>query len=237
MFDTAHNGQSLSPPQRNIMANDFMTLRRHIQWRNLHTDVHSLRNVFLGRAKASLALQALGGGEKKFISVSHELNGNANVVFLLQNMKVPTCVLTVHGRLVWHWSPKGSDGADLVPRGAAPFLTAFFDRTMSLLWDNVNNMWSIQNDMVFMRPDRTLLHDDGSASSPLFFANQPTRVEVMRRRYLPNATTEVMRSVIEHFGSDAGVQAFIMSHLPTLPADRVEGALKDPASMLSLIQG
>ncbi|EAN94338.1 hypothetical protein, conserved [Trypanosoma cruzi] len=235
-FDTAHNGDLLSESQRNVMTNDFLILRRQVRWRNLQNNLQSLSHVALGRAKSSLALQEVGGGERKFISVSHELNGNANVVFLSQNMKVPTCIVTIHGRLFWHWSPKGSNGADLIPREKAPFLTCFFDRTVSLLLDSVSNVWIIQNEMIFMRPDHTLVHENGSASSPLFFANEATRVESMRRRYLPNASLEVMQSVVEHFGSDADVHAFITGHLPTLPADRVEGALKDRSVMLSLLQ-
>ncbi|ORC91767.1 nuclear RNA export factor 1/2 [Trypanosoma theileri] len=236
-LDAAHNCQALSGPQRNIMTNDFVLLRKHVQWRNLHSDVHSLRHVAIGRAKASLAIQSIGGGTKKFITVSHELNGNASVVFLSQNMKVPTCVVTIHGRLFWHWSPKNSDGTDVFTKAEAPFFACFFDRTMTLLLDSTGSTWTIQNDMVFLRPDRTLVRGDGTASSPLFFANEASRVETMRRRFMPKASPEVMRVVIERLGSDADVQAFIMGHLATLPEQRVAQAMTDCEAMASILAG
>ncbi|KEG11888.1 nuclear RNA export factor 1/2 [Trypanosoma grayi] len=236
-LDATHNCQMLSAPQRNIINNDFAILRKHIQWRNIFSDVHSLRNISTGRAKASLALQSIGGGSKKFISISHELNGNANVAFLSHNMKVPTCVLTVHGRLFWHWAPKNSDGSNVLPENVTPFFSCFFDRTMTLLLDNATSTWSIQNDMIFLRPDRTVVHENGTPSSPLFFANDSTRVEAMRRRYLPKATPEVMQTIIEHLGSDADLQAFATEHLTNLPQERVMQALEDRAAMLELLRG
>lgn len=235
-FDATHNCQKLTPQQRNVLGNDFVTLRKLVQWRNILTDVHSLRHVSTGRAKASLLLQALGGGEKKFISVSHELNENANVVFLSQNMKIPTCVLTIHGKMFWHWSPKNANGDDLYPRHEAPFFTCFFDRTMTLLLNTATNVWTIQNDMIFMRPDRTTVNEKGFATPPLFFANEATRVEKMRRRYLPKATPEVMRAIIEQLGSDQDLQAFIMGHLATLPGDLVERALTDSSVLATLFK-
>ncbi|KAG8347837.1 hypothetical protein ERJ75_000323600 [Trypanosoma vivax] len=234
-MDAKHNCGSLNSATRSAIASDFAYLRKRVPWRNLHNDVHSLRNVSLGRAKASLTLKEIGGGEK-CLSVSHELNSNANVIFLSQNMSVPICVVTLHGRIFWHWCPKASVAMEATARNEVPFFSCCFDRTLSLVLDTSGSSWSVHNDMIFLRPDHKLFLEDGSFSPTIFFANESQRVETMRRRYLQQATHDVMRIIVENTVSDADMQAFVTGHLATLPADRVQAALASSELMASIIK-
>ncbi|CBH17142.1 hypothetical protein, conserved [Trypanosoma brucei gambiense DAL972] len=235
-FDAKHKSDALNPTQRKVMTDDFVFLRKNVPWRNLHVEIHSLRSIACGQTKAVKAINILGGGERKFFSVSHELNGNANVVFLSDNMAVPTCVLTIHGRLFWHWSPIDG-GEKIFARDDAPFVSCFFHRTMSLTLDPNGTTWSVHNDMMFLRPDRLLRQESGEKALPMFFANDPMRIEEMRRRYLPQAKTDVMKTIVEAVSSDADVVGFIQNCLAKLPPDQLEIALSASDVMANLLGG
>ena len=56
--------------------------------------------------------------------------------------------------------------------------------------------------MLFIRADRVVVHDDGTNSQPLFFANHPPRLEQLRRRLSPSLSNEVMTLIADNSTTD-----------------------------------
>ncbi|CBZ28268.1 conserved hypothetical protein [Leishmania mexicana MHOM/GT/2001/U1103] len=224
------NTGDLEKQLRNQMQADVSKLRSSQDFRNLATDsAGSMRNIAKGPQEIVSKLRHMCGGDKS-ISVEIEFNPNFNVVMMDQSyhMRVPVCVVTVHGKMRYLWNPiRPETQQPTFPAGKAPMISTFFDRTLTLTWDNNTNAWSIANDMVLMRPDRAVVHDDGTPSSPLFFANTPSRIEQMRRRLMPGITADVMAVIVNATTSDEEVKQSIMQLL-LLPPDQLHAVASDP---------
>ncbi|KAK7195318.1 hypothetical protein NESM_000457700 [Novymonas esmeraldas] len=224
------NTGDLEKQLRNQMQADFSKLRSSQEFRNLATDsAGSMRNVAKGPQESVAKLRTMCGGDKS-MAVEVEFNPNFNVVMMDQSfqMRVPVCIVTVHGKMRYVWNPiQPETRMPTFPPGKAPMVSTFFDRTLSLTWDSMTNAWSIANDMVLMRPDRTVVHDDGTPSSPLFFANTPSRVEQMRRRLMPGISPEVMAALVNSVSSDDDVKQAI-TRLLMLPQDQLQAVAADP---------
>lgn len=224
------NTGDLEKQLRNQMQADVSKLRSSQDFRNLATDsAGSMRNIAKGPQEIVSKLRHMCGGDKS-ISVEIEFNPNFNVVMMDQSyhMRVPVCVVTVHGKMRYLWNPiRPETQQPTFPAGKAPMISTFFDRTLTLTWDSNTNAWSIANDMVLMRPDRAVVHDDGTPSSPLFFANTPSRIEQMRRRLMPGITADVMAVIVNATTSDEEVKQSIMQLL-LLPPDQLHAVASDP---------
>ncbi|KPA81027.1 hypothetical protein ABB37_04398 [Leptomonas pyrrhocoris] len=224
------NTSDLEKPMRNQMQADLSRLRSQMEFRNLATDsAGSMRNVARGPQEIIKKLRSVCGDGKP-MNVEVEFNPNFNVVFMDQSyhMRVPVCVLTVHGKMRYRWNPIHADTRQpTFPAGKAPCISTFFDRTMSLMWDGNTNSWAIANDMLLLRPDRTVVHDDGTPSCPLFFANTPSRIEQMRRRLMPGITPEVMAAIVNATGSDEDVKQAIQ-RLLQLPPETLQEVAANP---------
>lgn len=224
------NTSDLEKTMRTQMQADVSALRSRVEFRNLATDSSgSMRNVAKGPQDAIQKLRTVCG-DGKSVSVEVEFNPNFNVVFMDQSyhMRLPVCVLTVHGKMRYRWNPLHADTQQRTfQANKAPFLSTFFDRTMTLTWNVNTNAWAIANDMLLLRPDRTVVHDDGTPSSPLFFANMPARVEQMRRRLMPGITAEVMAAIINATGSDEDVKQ-VVQRLLQLPPEVLQQVAANP---------
>ncbi|TPP46023.1 hypothetical protein CGC20_32535 [Leishmania donovani] len=224
------NTGDLEKQLRNQMQADVSKLRSSQDFRNLATDsAGSMRNIAKGPQEIVSKLRNMCGGDKS-IAVEIEFNPNFSVVMMDQSyhMRVPVCVVTVHGKMRYLWNPiRPETQQSTFPAGKAPMISTFFDRTLTLTWDGNTNAWSIANDMVLMRPDRAVVHDDGTPSSPLFFANTPSRIEQMRRRLMPGITADVMAVIVNATSSDEEVKQSIMQLL-MLPQDQLHAVASDP---------
>lgn len=224
------NTSDLEKSMRNQMQADLSKLRSHMEFRNLATDsAGSMRNVAKGPQEIIKKLRTVCG-DGKSMSVEVEFNPNFNVVFMDESyhMRVPVCVLTVHGKMRYRWNPVHADTRQpTFAPGKAPSISTFFDRTMSLTYDRNTNAWAIANDMLLLRPDRTVVHDDGTPSCPLFFANMPARVEQMRRRLMPGISAEVMMAIVNGTGSDEDVKQAIQ-RLLQLPPETLQQVAANP---------
>jgi hypothetical protein len=111
-------------------------------------------------------------------NVMHQLNPNASVVFFdVPIMKIPTCVVTVHGRILWQHSKMQSEERILC-----------FDRTLSLTF---LGSWSVTTDMVTFRPN---------SAEPLFFADNPSKLVALERTL--GIPQEVATSMVKQCSSD-----------------------------------
>ncbi|CAG9576775.1 conserved hypothetical protein [Leishmania major strain Friedlin] len=224
------NTGDLEKQLRNQMQADVSKLRSSQDFRNLATDsAGSMRNIAKGPQEIVSKLRSMCGGDKS-IAVEIEFNPNFNMVMMDQSyhMRVPVCIVTVHGKMRYLWNPiRPETQQPTFPAGKAPMISTFFDRTLTLTWDGNTNAWSIANDMVLMRPDRAVVHDDGTPSSPLFFANTPSRIEQMRRRLMPGITADVMAVIVNATSSDEEVKQSIMQLL-MLPQDQLHAVASDP---------
>ncbi|KAG5499319.1 hypothetical protein JIQ42_04134 [Leishmania sp. Namibia] len=224
------NTGDLEKQLRNQMQADFSKLRSSQDFRNLATDsAGSMRNIAKGPQEIVAKLRNMCGGDK-FLSVEIEFNPNFNVVMMDQSyhMRVPVCVVTVHGKMRYLWNPVHPETLQSTfPVSKAPMISTFFDRTLTLTWDSNTSVWSISNDMVLMRPDRAVVHDDGTPSNPLFFANTPSRIEQMRRRLMPGVTADVMTVIVNATSSDEEVKQAVMQLL-MLPQDQLQAVAGDP---------
>ncbi|CAJ1009763.1 hypothetical protein Q4I28_005077 [Leishmania naiffi] len=223
------NTGDLEKQLRNQMQADFSKLRSSQDFRNLATDsAGSMRNIAKGPQEIVSKLRNMCGGDK-CMSVDIEFNPNFNMVMMDQSYhtRVPVCVVTVHGKMRYLWNPIQPETLQpTFPAGKAPMISTFFDRTLALTWDSITNTWSIANDMVLMRPDRAVVHDDGTPSNPLFFANTPARIEQMRRRLMPGITPDVMAVIVNATNSDEEVKQAIMQLL-MLPQDQLQAVASD----------
>ncbi|KAG5501520.1 hypothetical protein JKF63_03349 [Porcisia hertigi] len=226
----ALNTGDLEKQLRNQMQADFSKLRSSQDFRNLATDsAGSMRNIAKGPQEIIPKLRKMCGGDKS-MSVEIEFNPNFNVVMMDHSfhVRVPVCVVTVHGKMRYLWNPIHPETRQpIFAAGKAPMISTFFDRTMSLTWDGNTNAWAIANDMVLMRPDRAVVHDDGTPSSPLFFANTPSRIEQMRRRLMPGISAEVMAVLVNASASDEDVKQAI-TQLLMLSPDQLQAVAADP---------
>ncbi|AIN99547.1 hypothetical protein LPMP_271680 [Leishmania panamensis] len=223
------NTGDLEKQLRNQMQADFSKLRSSQDFRNLATDsAGSMRNIAKGPQEIVSKLRNMCGGDK-CMSVDIEFNPNFNMVMMDQSYhtRVPVCVVTVHGKMRYLWNPIQPETLQpTFPAGKAPMISTFFDRTLALTWDSITSTWSIANDMVLMRPDRAVVHDDGTPSNPLFFANTPARIEQMRRRLMPGITPDVMAVIVNATSSDEEVKQAIMQLL-MLPQDQLQAVASD----------
>jgi hypothetical protein len=112
-------------------------------------------------------------------NVMHQLSANASVVFFdVPLMKIPTCVLTVHGRILWQHCKVQSEERILC-----------FDRTFSLTF--VEGSWSITSDLVTIR---------ANSAEPLFFADNPSKLLALERTLsIPH---EVAAAMVKQCASD-----------------------------------
>lgn len=224
------NTSDLEKTMRNQMQADLSKLRSQMEFRNLATDsAGSMRNVAKGPQEVIKKLRTVCG-DGKSMNVEVEFDPNFNVIFMDQSyhMRVPVCVLTVHGKMRYRWNPVHPDTRlPTFPANKAPSISTFFDRTMSLTWDTTTNTWAIANDMLLLRPDRVVMHDDGTPSSPLFFANTPARIEQMRRRLMPGITAEVMTAIVNGTGSDEDVKQAVLQLLQ-LPPETLQEVAANP---------
>lgn len=112
-------------------------------------------------------------------TVMHQLSPNASVVFFdVPVMKIPTCVVTVHGQILWQHSKIQSEERILC-----------FDRTFSMTF--VDGSWSITSDMLTFR---------ANSAEPLFFADNPSKLLALERTLsIPH---EVAAAMVKQCTSD-----------------------------------
>jgi hypothetical protein len=224
------NTSDLEKTMRTQMQADLSKMRSSVEFRNLATDsAGSMRNVAKGPQDIIKKLRTVCG-DGKSMTVEVEFNPNFNVIFMNESyhMRVPVCVLTVHGKMRYRWNPIHTDTRQpTFAPGKAPCISTFFDRTMSLTYDGNTGTWAIANDMLLLRPDRIVVHDDGTPSCPLFFANTPARVEQMRRRLMPGVSPEVMMAIVNGTGSDDDVKQAIQ-RLLQLPPETLHAVAGNP---------
>lgn len=237
-LSAANNTGDLEKVMRNQMQADLSRLRNKMEVRNLATDsTGTLRNVAIGQQAVITKLhQVCGDGQSFYVEI--EFNPNFNMMFMdhTYHMKSPVCVLTVHGKMRFVWNPVHPDTKlQTFAPNKAPMLGTFFDRTMSLIYDGNTNQWNVANDMLNLRPDRTIVHDDGTLSCPLFFANAPSRVEQLRRRLMPSLSAEVMMELVNAAGSDEDVKQMVLKLL-TLPPEQLQRVCTDPAAAKQALQ-
>lgn len=170
---------------------DFADLKTRLRQFSRNILEHSrVKNVGVGRTR--IAHYAQQGMYKKCFSVFHEIDGNANVVFLdVPVAKVPTCIVTMHGRMLWRHE-KLTD-KDCI---------ACFDRTFTLTL-TPQQSWQVTSDSLMLRRER---------EEPLFFADNPSRLLVLERKLgIPAA---FVKALLAGSGTDFGFQR-IVTGLPT----------------------
>ncbi|CCW71429.1 unnamed protein product [Phytomonas sp. Hart1] len=204
----------LSKAMRNTMQTDITAARKAIHWRNLLSNIASMRNVAQNPAEIRSYLRAFCAlGSSPSLQFCQLISASASVSVLEQEVKVRLYVVTLHGRMKYLWNPVDpSTGNRVFPEGKEPFVPRYFDRTIVMV--DTNNTVSITNDMIFCRPDHGVMPDGDNS---LFFADNDDRVEQMRRKLLPGASREVMRHLVLSSQSDYALQNLVLQILQTGP--------------------
>lgn len=206
-FNAAHNNADLDQGMKTAMQTDMGAVRQGLRFRNLAGEVSSMREMAHGQQEIIRKLKDYAGCGKHSVSVQVAANPTYNIAVIEQNMKVPVIIVTIHGKLRYLWNPNpgnSASSAGIFQQGKEPFVSTFFDRTISFVW--VDNRFQIVNDMIHCRPDSIVMHEGGAPSGELFAVGNPDRIEQMRRRLLPAASHEVMKYIIFNAGSDRAVQ-------------------------------
>lgn len=196
------NTNSLPTELLRSMKGDFSLLNQKIRWRNLWKDRGNFGLVGKGRAEVSLKMKDFFGAQLPF-HVQFNIS-SSNVEFLKTGeepwMNVSVAIVTLHGTMRYYWNHNNSS-TDI---SSCPFISYFFDRTFSLTLcpDQVN--LGICNDMIHVRPDFVVLHDDNRPADSVFSAFTPDRLERLRRRLFPEVNLDMMRAFIQGM-SDHGI--------------------------------
>lgn len=103
-LDVTHHTADLQKHLRDSMQSELVALRAAMQWRNLQNEIHTIRNIAVGRDEVVKRLRQICG-ERKALHMKQELCPDANVCFLEVGVKVPICLLTVHGKLRFSYNP------------------------------------------------------------------------------------------------------------------------------------
>lgn len=232
--DSLHNTADMPKAALRNMQTDFSHLRSNIRWRLFSQDSSTMRNISRGRPYCVKDASALCGASKP-LRMINTFDTNVNVSFLEAGMKVPVCVVTIHGKAQYRWNPISPDSrAPTYQDGKEPFISVFFDRTFAMTWNTMSNSWGVANDMVFLRPDRLVVHDDGTPTEPLFFPGSARHVELLRRRLMPEADATIMRQLVERALSDQQVMEMV-TRLRSLPPQQLQEAATSPDSLLRAI--
>lgn len=220
-----------------VMKGDFSRLRGKIQWRSVMQDPGVPRGVTSGKPEVIVKIKDFCAS---FLPIFIEMTTTcSNVEFLSSEsepwMSVPLCLATLHGNIRYYWKPSQSADSNIK---TLPFISCFFDRTLSLTI-SADNVWTICNDMVHLRPDY-VVSQDGHPADPVFFSFAPERLERLRRRLFPEVSIEILRAIIQEMtnlgipSSDFNLQQLIL-RIKSAPSEEVSAALTSPDSLSSFI--
>lgn len=223
---TPQNMTHLDKNEKNTMFVDFAVIRHPTHFRNLIADVQTVSETSRGVSAILKRMKEFIVASKPAIRVQVSVNPLYNVTMIEANMKVPIALVTLHGTIRYMWNPpkpySGSGGVSegIFQEGREPFLTAFFDRTISLTCDQ--NRFYVYNDIILCRPDRIVHQEDGSPSPAVFIASTSDRVERLRRRFLPQASFDVMNAIVYNSLNDRTVQQFAQNCAANLSPDELQ---------------
>lgn len=189
-FDLQYRSLSVNH-RRDLMRPE---LARNISFGKAHIRNHQEKNIYF----------------KKF-SVQHLVDSAANVVFLTENMKVPTCIVTIHGKMQWVHSVCTDD-----------VVTCCFDRTLSLVF---TQSWEIVTDMIHLRQDKP---------ETLFFADNPSVVDQLQRKYSLNA--EIIRALVQQASSESDLSWLLADMTPQLMEECTPLAQNNSSTLVALVR-
>eukprot|EP00796_Vickermania_ingenoplastis_P008404 gene8404-5885_t len=230
--NTAH----LQPEMLRAMKEDFNHLRNKIRWRNIYADATSFRNYTKGLEEVMLKLKEFSGGSNPIYIRFAPHSANVELLDFLG-----ICVVTMHGCLRYYWDPTRKSEKNLANEATIatfPFISCFFDRTITLTVNG--DKWSVTNDMMHLRPDPTIVMEDGSPAEALFHPFSTDRLERLRRRILPVATLDHMKYIIEDMQrrniphSDYNLQS-LADLLMNYPEQERTVAFQSPEALSNLI--
>jgi hypothetical protein len=175
--------------------------------RNLQ-DVHATKHI--RRGKAEIRLSQEKNVYLKHFDVMHIVDGVANVVFLTEMMKVPTCVITIHGRMQWVHSTCREETQ-----------IACFDRTFALVYSNT--CWEIVADMLHIRQERP---------EALFFPDNPSEIEKLQRKVGLNE--QIVQAVVRQANSEMDLSWMLADLSPQMIEECTPYAQGDANTLVSL---
>lgn len=177
------------------MKGDFSQLNQKIRWRNLLKDRESFRNVARGKAEVNVKIKDFCGAHLPF-SVQFKI-ASSNVEFLSNVsepwMKVPVAIVTIHGTMCYFWNPQ----KNFEHLSSCPFVSYFFDRTLSMTLSPDQVSWNVCNDMIHIRPDHVVAYDDNRPADAVFYGFTPERLERLRRRLFPEVNIGMMEAFVQ----------------------------------------
>ena len=189
------------------LANDLHARSRSSEHRRDLLDIHGMKNFSKGKAKIQLAQQ--NNVYLKNFDVLHHVDGAANVVFLSDAMKVPTCIVTIHGKMQWVHN-KCRDEVQV----------ACFDRTFALVFTTA---WEITNDMLNIREEK---HE------PLSFPDNPSNIALLQRKL--GLEESIVQAVVKQANSESDLAWMLADLTPQVIQECAPYASGDANKLVSL---
>ena len=200
---------NLPPEQRHAaqsanrqIGNDLKNLERSIKGRSTnYLDGQKSKNSVRGRSKVLVKFEE-GLYSKKFLT-QHTIHGNALVSFI-PSSAIPIAQVVVHGLI--SWTPLMS--SQLANIGAPPVtFSLYFDRTLTLVRNDGENIWQITNDSMTLREVKTSSYTD----EPLYFSDNKAHVERLTSQNPfsgPGFPAEVVMEFAKNGANDMAIAEF-----------------------------